>query len=243
MLRVDELRCGACSTHADRDNDWTHGRSRSRTCTYGSEQDERSGPRRAEAFRRTTVPRAEDRRGRRDREPARSSSRRKNHWRLTRWARSMSPACSSVRSRVEVASAAGLRYTERSCVRRSHQPSLTLQLHVSFGWQAHCGSGGTADALASGASWSNPVGVQIPASAPSIQARSDGHRDDILRSLVASSISIPERFCSTLVRLLRARVCSSAIRGERNCRTQRAHGPDTGKSLPTVQPAAVPSAP
>ena len=166
MLRVDELRCGACSTHADRDNDWTHRRSRSRTCTYGSEQDERSGPRRAEAFRRTTVPRAEDRRGRRDREPARSSSRRKNHWRLTRWARSMSPACSSVRSRVEVASAAGLRYTERSCVRRSHQPSLTLQLHVSFGWQAHCGSGGTADALASGASWSNPVGVQIPASAP-----------------------------------------------------------------------------
>jgi len=53
MLRVDELRCGACS---DRDNDWTHRRSRSRTCTYGSEQDERSGPRRAEAFRRTTVP-------------------------------------------------------------------------------------------------------------------------------------------------------------------------------------------
>src|SRR4029077_14828768 len=30
--------------------------------------------------------------------------------------------------------------------------------------------GGTADALASGASWSNPVGVQIPASAPSISA-------------------------------------------------------------------------
>src|SRR5213592_4896052 len=29
-----------------------------------------------------------------------------------------------------------------------------------------CGSGGTADALASGASWSNPVGVQIPPSAP-----------------------------------------------------------------------------
>src|SRR5436853_4165161 len=34
------------------------------------------------------------------------------------------------------------------------------------GTLAHCGSGGTADALASGASWSNPVGVQIPASAP-----------------------------------------------------------------------------
>jgi hypothetical protein len=30
----------------------------------------------------------------------------------------------------------------------------------------YCGSGGTADALASGASWSNPVGVQIPPSAP-----------------------------------------------------------------------------
>src|SRR5947199_4193361 len=34
-----------------------------------------------------------------------------------------------------------------------------------------CGSGGTADALASGASWSNPVGVQIPPSAPAIQHR------------------------------------------------------------------------
>src|SRR5437870_12933904 len=55
-----------------------------------------------------------------------------------------------------------------------HQPSLTLQLHVSFGWHSHCGSGGTADALASGASWSNPVGVQIPASAPSTKLRSDG---------------------------------------------------------------------
>src|SRR5262249_21225823 len=32
--------------------------------------------------------------------------------------------------------------------------------------ESTCGSGGTADALASGASWSNPVGVQIPASAP-----------------------------------------------------------------------------
>src|SRR5207245_109096 len=31
---------------------------------------------------------------------------------------------------------------------------------------AACGSGGTADALASGASWSNPVGVRIPPSAP-----------------------------------------------------------------------------
>ena len=34
----------------------------------------------------------------------------------------------------------------------------------------HCGSGGTADASASGASWSNPVGVQIPASAPKLNS-------------------------------------------------------------------------
>ena len=33
-------------------------------------------------------------------------------------------------------------------------------------WPSECGSGGTADALASGASWSNPVGVRIPPSAP-----------------------------------------------------------------------------
>ena len=34
-----------------------------------------------------------------------------------------------------------------------------------------CGSGGTADALASGASWSNPVGVRIPPSAPAPKSR------------------------------------------------------------------------
>src|SRR6185436_1984127 len=39
---------------------------------------------------------------------------------------------------------------------------LADQSHAAF----ERGSGGTADALASGASWSNPVGVQIPASAP-----------------------------------------------------------------------------
>src|SRR2546425_1160185 len=44
-----------------------------------------------------------------------------------------------------------LRYTERS-----DRPAFSPL----------CGSGGTADALASGASWSNPVGVQIPPSAP-----------------------------------------------------------------------------
>src|SRR5262249_55466510 len=40
--------------------------------------------------------------------------------------------------------------------------------------QAACGSGGTADALASGASPSNRVGVQIPASAPFRNPRHDG---------------------------------------------------------------------
>jgi hypothetical protein len=45
-------------------------------------------------------------------------------------------------------------------------------LVVVLGWEVQtsekstCGSGGTADALASGASWSNPVGVRIPPSAP-----------------------------------------------------------------------------
>src|SRR4029077_7796844 len=36
------------------------------------------------------------------------------------------------------------------------------------------GSGGTADALASGASWSNPVGVQIPPSAPEPKSSLNG---------------------------------------------------------------------
>src|SRR5437899_3051458 len=48
--------------------------------------------------------------------------------------------------------------------------ALTSRLSVRgiLGVSLHCGSGGTADALASGASPGNRVGVQIPASAPLI---------------------------------------------------------------------------
>src|SRR6186997_1991075 len=47
--------------------------------------------------------------------------------------------------------------------RRGGQVILKVRPQQNF---STSGSGGTADALASGASWSNPVGVQIPASAP-----------------------------------------------------------------------------
>src|SRR5438552_12501476 len=67
----------------------------------------------------------------------------------------------------------------RAMMISSQEPSIVarwaiLIVPVSGRILTTCGSGGTADALASGASWSNPVGVQIPASAyqtptPSLQ--------------------------------------------------------------------------
>jgi hypothetical protein len=65
-----------------------------------------------------------------------------------------------------------------------------------------CGSGGTADALASGASWSNPVGVQIPPSAPDQErprffGPSEGHLKVVGGGLatreVASTVATGER--------------------------------------------------
>src|SRR3954452_17227777 len=65
-----------------------------------------------------------------------------------------------------------------------------------------CGSGGTADALASGASWSNPVGVRIPPSAPPHTSKgqsskgsggSRGSADLCLASLCATAHGIQRR--------------------------------------------------
>ena len=66
--------------------------------------------------------------------------------------------------------------------------SLRPTVCVALGWRATCGSGGTADALASGASWSNPVGVQIPASAP-IKSTTYGAPPGSLSGLSASAMS------------------------------------------------------
>src|SRR5258708_2445106 len=47
-----------------------------------------------------------------------------------------------------------------------------LKVRADGVFHTTCGSGGTADALASGASWSNPVGVRIPPSAPDFRSPS-----------------------------------------------------------------------
>jgi hypothetical protein len=46
------------------------------------------------------------------------------------------------------------------------EPRSIIRVRLSRYFPTPCGSGGTADALASGASWGNPVEVQILSSAP-----------------------------------------------------------------------------
>src|SRR4051812_36557175 len=75
-----------------------------------------------------------------------------------------------VRSRFDMKQAARSSLCQLSSVGRAGGAALfgsaILIVPVRQQFPTTCGSGGTADALASGASWSNPVGVQIPASAP-----------------------------------------------------------------------------
>src|SRR4029450_8117498 len=90
----------------------------------------------------------------------------------------------------------------------------------------HCGSGGTADALASGASWSNPVGVQIPASAPTFNPHATPWAaSGSLRASIAAA--------TPLARCRRARA-SRAPAPDRRCRTGQ---PET-HMLPTDRSAA-----
>ena len=81
----------------------------------------------------------------------------------------------------------GFRYTERSCLRRD------------FG--TTCGSGGTADALASGASWGNPVGVQILSSAPT------------------PSVTLRKPHISRASQIITLRIASRPISSNPNCST------------------------
>src|SRR5437660_12288693 len=79
----------------------------------------------------------------------------------------------------------------------SGEATVILKVPASDEIVSTCGSGGTADALASGASWSNPVGVQIPPSAPAFaractRPRASARQASKARFLGAKSVA-PKR--------------------------------------------------
>jgi hypothetical protein len=111
-----------------------------------------------------------------------------------------------------------------------------------------CGSGGTADALASGASWSNPVGVRIPPSAPTTYGDHQEHNVPAVMGKVQGlrivnrlrARTIDQYSAQFFVRITAARCGSKWFSSRRRCVPTKLYlGPanqdrGTQKALPPI---------